>query len=274
MRRRATLKVIALIGLLVGIVPVRADETPADPKASVAAERMAVMAAHAGTIRTTSSEAGFPTRLQDKPLFRYDDETRGYVDGTVWRLGETGRPRAIVTTELHPNYLGGGPRVVYDAFSLNEQPFRAASGTFQWNPPDSAVEIQPLPRGPVPSASAPQRLTQIKDLSRRFTATQEIEETDRTLVQLRRLPREIDRYQSGAAENSDGALFLFVNGRNPGLVLLIETDGTNWQFGVGRLSAPSTLTLKLDDEVVWTQPRAGLGTSSSYTATNTPAKFP
>lgn len=236
--------------------------------------RMAVMAEHAGNFRFTAAEKDFPQRLQADPLFRYDDETRGYIDGTVWRLGATGRPRAIITTELHPNYLGGGPRVVYDALSLNPEPFAATSTKFVWKPTGPAVEMKPIPAGPVPAATAAQRMSQIKELSRRFTATQDIEETERVLAQLRRLPREIDRYQPTSNDKADGAIFLFVNGRNPGLVLLIETDGTNWSYGVGRLSQPSTLTMNLDDEPVWKQPFASLGSSNPYTAGNTPAVFP
>lgn len=236
--------------------------------------RMAVMAEHAANFRFKAAEKGFPERLQGDPLFRYDDETRGYIDGTVWRLGATGRPRAIITTELHPNYLGGGPRVVYDALSLNPERFAATSTKFVWNPTGPAVEMKPIPAGPAPAATAALRMSQIKELSRRFTATQDIEETERVLVQLRRLPREIDRYQPTSHDKADGAIFLFVNGRNPGLVLLVETDGTTWSYGVGRLSQPSTLTMKLDDEVVWQQPYANLGSNNPYTAGNTPAVFP
>jgi hypothetical protein len=254
--------------------PARADEPKDAAETPVAAERLEVMTAHAADIQFRAAVAGFPNRLEKKPLFRYDDETRGYIDGTVWRLGAKGRPLAIVTTELHPNYLGGGPRVVYDALSLSSNPFSANLGKYVWTPPGSAVEMKPLPKGPAPAATEALRLTQMKELSRRFTASQEIQETDRTLVQLRRLPREIDRYKPTEAEKADGALFLFSNGRNPGLILFIETDGTAWQYGCGRLSAPSTLTLLLDDLAVWSEPPSGLGSNSPYTATNQPAEFP
>ena len=250
------------------------EKGPELPPEEIKTARMAVMAEHAGNFRFKAAEKDFPERLQADPLFRYDDETRGYIDGTVWRLGATGRPRAIITTELHPNYRGGGPRVVYDALSINREPFAATSTKFIWNPTGPAVEMKPSPAGPAPAATAAQRMSQIKELSRRFTATQDIEETERVLVQLRRLPREIDRYQPTSHGKADGAIFLFVNGRNPGLVLLVETDGTSWSYGVGRLSQPSTLTMKLDDEVVWQQPYASLSSNKPYTAGNTPAEFP
>jgi len=81
------------------------------------------------------------------------------------------------------------------------------------------------------------------------------------------------RYQPTDEELSDGAAFLMVNGRNPGLILFVETDGNGWSYGVGRLSYPSTLTVKLDDEVVWTKP-PGSEPGNSYNAFNSSARFP
>src|SRR5262245_47618361 len=107
---------LVLLGLMVPTAPARADD-PADPN-NIAQERLAVMRSRAEAIVFSSTEASFPRRLESAPLFRYEDQTRGYVDGTVWRLGARGRPLAIITTELHPNYLGTGSRVVYDFLSL------------------------------------------------------------------------------------------------------------------------------------------------------------
>jgi hypothetical protein len=51
--------------------------------------------------KVSSSEAGFPEKFAEKPIFRYTDPARSYVAAAVWKLGDTGRPRAIITTELH-----------------------------------------------------------------------------------------------------------------------------------------------------------------------------
>jgi hypothetical protein len=94
-------------------------------------------------------------------------------------------------------------------------------------------------------------------------------------VHLRLLPREIDRYAPTADPLADGAIFLLVNGRNPALVLLVETDGTTWHWGVGRLTLPSNLELHLDEDKVWSQPRnPAYGFTSPYCATNVKAEFP
>jgi hypothetical protein len=77
-------------------------------------------------------------------------------------------------------------------------------------------------------------------------------------------------------ETSDGAIFLFANGRNPAVLVVVETGGKDWQYGIGRLSMPSTLEMKLDDVVVWSQPRfpQSPGRSEPYNSSNSPAKFP
>ena len=232
------------------------------------------------SIVISSSDPAIPKQMQPAPLFRYDDETRGYVDGTVWRLGEKGRPFAVITAELHPNYLGGGPCVVYDLLSLTGRPFTARSPDIPgWSPRAPAVVLKPLARAPEPSPVATKRLTQLKEQARRFSGTQEVQElrgVDKTFVHLRLLPREIDRYAPSPQELSDGAIFLFANGRNPALLLVVETDGKDWQYGIGRLSMPSTLEMRLDDTVVWSEPRipSSPGWTEPYNASNSPAVFP
>ncbi len=287
--KRSLAAVIAWLGMVAAgtladdNVP-KANSVKDEPKEAATAEkddvaerRMSVMKSRAESFRFSASDAEFPKQLQPMPLFRYEDQTRGYVDGTVWRLGEQGRPLAIITAELHPNYLNAGSVIVYDFLSLTERPFAAKSPDVTgWTPRGSAVTMQRIPDAPEPAKAAAARLGQIKQLARRFTATQEVREIDTSFVHLRMLPREIDRYSPDQTAESDGAIFLFVNGRNPAIVLLIETKGPEWHYGVGRLSAPSELTMRLDDAIVWKQPRAfeSLAWTNPYTASNSPATFP
>jgi hypothetical protein len=266
---------VALVCIAPVVAADESDETPA--QRDIAKQRLEVMTSRIEDIVISSRDPGIPKQMQMSPLFRYDDETRGYVDGTVWRLGEKGRPLAIITAELHPHYLNGGPRVVYDLLSLTDRPFTARSTDIPgWSPGRSAVTMLPLPKAPVPSPVAARRLTQLKEQARRFSGTQEVDEVERTFVHLRLMPREIDRYVPGSHELADGAIFLFANGRNPALLVLIESDGKEWQYGIGRLSMPSTLEMKLDGAVVWSQPRipSSPGWSEPYNASNSPAEFP
>jgi hypothetical protein len=238
---------------------------------SIEQERLKTMKSHVMDIRFYARREGFPERLQDQPLFRYDDLTRGYVDGTVWRLGESGRPQAIVTSELHPSYAGQ-PRIVCDYLSLSDAPFMAdvIAGT-TWMPKGSAVKMEPVPNGPPLAGNRALRLFQLKKMAERFTAHQTVEGQE---LELRLLPRHIDRYQPSDGDNSDAAIFLFVSGRNPGIVLLIEAVNGNWQYGVGRLSGPSTLSLSLDGNRVWQVEPSQYVWTASYTAANYPIVIP
>lgn len=256
------------VGLLLVSIARGDDPEPA----SLADRRLNLMQEWTRNLAFRSADDAFPAELESDPLFRYDDLTRGYVDGAVWRLGAEGRPSALVTTELHPDYLGGGPRIVYEFLSLTDVPFTAESNDVTgWRPSESGLSVGSLPDGPMPAATAERRLFQMKQVANRFAATQEVEGQQ---LRLRLLPRPIDRYAPSGGAQADAALFLFVSGRMPGVVLLLETDGEGWTYGVGRLSGPSTLTVSLDQEVVWlVEPDLG-GWSQPYVASNSSTVIP
>jgi hypothetical protein len=276
--RRTACWTVLLAALAAAAGTVRAHETaaPEPEKGDLARRRLEVMTSRIESLAVSSTDARVPKRLNSAPIFRYDDETRGYVDGTIWRLGEKGRPLAIVTAELHPQYLGGGPRIVYDFLSLTDRPFTARSlDVGGWTPGASAVAMKALEGAPPPAAKAAARLTQLKHEARRFSGTQVVRELDESSVELRLLPREIDRYSPAEHELADGAIFLLVNGRNPALLILLETDGEAWQYGIGRLSAPSKLEVRLDGALIWSEPRIeSFQWSQPYTASNSAAEFP
>ena len=240
---------------------------------SVAQRRLTLMQERVAGILVESGHSDIPDRLEPKPLFRYDDPTRGYVDGTIWRLGKRGRPYALVTAELHPSFFGR-PSIVYDLLSFTDRDFNAASTDVDWRPRESGMHEGDLGDGPQPAATDVLRLVQMKRIMQRFDATQEVEGER---IQLRRLPQPIDRYRpTNGDDRRDGAMFLFVNGRNPGIVLLLETDGDSWRYLAGRLSTPSTLTVSLDGSLVWRREPLPPITdwNAAYTGANARANIP
>lgn len=271
MRRKFTRTDFLIIQALFAFGCVYAANGDDSPESTVEQERLKTMKSHVMDIRFYAKGTDFPRQLQDQPLFRYDDLTRGYVDGTVWRLGESGRPKAIVTSELHPSY-GGQPRIVCDYLSLSEQPFLAdvITGT-TWMPKGSAAKMEAIPNGPPLNANKTLRLFQLKKMAERFSAHQTVEGQE---LELRLLPRHIDRYQPAESDDSDAAIFLFVSGRNPGIVLLIEAIDSTWHYGIGRLSGPSTLTVSLDGTPVWSVEPSQYVWTAPYTAANYPIVVP
>jgi hypothetical protein len=253
------------------LVPGGAFAQSEAPDDDLAEQRLEMMRQRALDIRFRAAADDFPHQLEAEPLFRYDDPTRGYLDGTVWRLGSSGRPLAVITTELAPRY-SGRPCVVYDYLSLSDVPFNATSDDVHgWSPPSSAVEFRELPGAPEPASTDNGRQRQLRQLADRFSGTQDVEGQ---VVRLRLLPRSIDRYTPNGNDRADGAIFVMANGRMPGVLLLIETDGVAWTYGVGRLSHPCILRVLLDEEVVWEQPEAVLQWNQPYTASSVPASIP
>ncbi len=92
------------------------------------------------------------------------------------------------------------------------------------------------------------RLLVMKSLMRRFTVS---EDHKGDSIVLRMLPRPIDRYADPDAGIVDGALFAFVYGTNPELIVALEFDGTNWRYATGRLSW-AAIDVRFDEEVVAT----------------------
>lgn len=268
LRTIACVAILSTIGNSCAILV--ADDDSSEQK-SFDAERLETMRAFVAQMEFTAQQRGFPRILEKQALFRYDDQARGYIDGTVWRLGEKGRPKAIVTAELHPKY-DGAQRIVCDYLSLSDEPFRAkVIQNLAWIPTESAVTFKPLSDAPALSPSKPQRLFQLKKMAERFVAQQFVEGQK---LELRLLPRPIDRYQPTENTESDAAVFLFVSGRNPGILLAIEATESEWKYGVGRLSGPSKLTIELDNQVVWKVDPANYSWNGSYTASNFPIVIP
>ncbi|HEX5443787.1 MAG TPA: hypothetical protein VFW87_08165, partial [Pirellulales bacterium] len=61
-------------------------------------------------VRSAQIESPAALRFRQHPLLRYNDQTRpgaggaqALLDATAWRLGEHGRPLAVVTLEVYPD---------------------------------------------------------------------------------------------------------------------------------------------------------------------------
>ena len=237
---------------------------------ALAKQRLAVMHERIAAFGVAGKKEGLPERFEAKPIFRYTDPARGIVSAAIWRLGTTGRPKALISTELYPMFYGQ-PRIVYEFLSLTDIPFKAASNDYHWQPTSSALTMKSFPKSSQPAAAATARLLQLKQLAKRFTAC-EIDAEKR--CELRLMPTPIERYSPGEADRADGAVFLLSFGINPEALLFIESDGTEWTYGFARLSGAASITAELDEAPAWEVGPSELGSSSNYTATNAPAKIP
>lgn len=213
------------------------------------------------------------------PLLRYSDPTRGMteqnvlVDATVWRLGEQGRPTALVTLEIYRTSAEAGI-LAYEFASLSESKLSLhgdARGKISWDATGSALTVRPLDGAPDPAKSPPARLTQMRQLARKF-AVQELVKGE--AIECRLMPAPIDRYQSPADEIVDGALFAFANGTNPELGLLLECSAKGWKYGLVRLSS-AEIGVKLDGrEVIRYEKIGDARLRGDYTSRIEPIELP
>src|SRR5262245_31187209 len=141
---------------------------------------------------------------------------------------------------------------------------RDRSGTV-WAPESAGVKFHDVPDGPAPAGTPELRLAQMKSLGARFTATLtgwKDDESDREVLRL--LPRPLYRYDIKAATEThpnlrDGALFAFVQGTDPEVLLLVEAvvagDRSRWQYAFARATS-GALEARLGEQLVWKVARA------------------
>jgi len=211
-------------------------------------------------------------RVED-PIYRYDDPTRATDDGTVWAWGRTGRPAALLT--LSTGRLSGTEKhCLCEWTSLSPAPLTVAGpGPHVWAPRAADLPIRPIPEAPLPAETAAARTRQLGELSRRFRAFEVFNPSDASgsnRFDLRFLPRPIHRYADPGAGLGDGAIYVFANGTNPEIILIIEArrDGGSppgWVHGFTR-TAGAELHATLDGGEVWTRPGSACPTGSTLTS--------
>ena len=171
--------------------------------------------------------------LVSTPVFRYSDERRNMLDGTLWRWGTTGRPVALMKVELYPT-AGRGTRWVHCLASLSDELIEVKLDprrTYRTTEP--GITMERISDGPEPAEVATRRLLQMKRLARQFNAT--IWNAEDNSDQMRLLPTPICRYSDPEAGLIDGAVFGFTMGTNPDVLLVIEAHASDespeWRFG-------------------------------------------
>jgi hypothetical protein len=117
---------------------------------------------------------------------------------------------------------------------------RVGTHASTWTPLTPGIELAALAGAPRPAESAARRLSQMRALSRDFSAST----TDRRgrRAELRMLPQPIYRYESTDPDVVDGALFVFVTSTDPEALLVIEarkpspTDDSVWEYALCRMT--------------------------------------
>ena len=223
------------------------------------------MQRRARAIKAAAIEQGkqVPVDILPEPLWRYDQP--GKQEGSLWACGRTGRPFALVGMEFNQG-LDGSVWGFYEFVSLSSGLVTAAGeGDWKWWPKKPAPEFKPLPDGPAPAEDVAGRLGQMKELLRRFTAS----ENPLPGKELALLEAPVHRYADPERGLLDGAVFVFANGTNPEVILLLElrradkASPPQWQYALARMSA-AELWVNLDGTEVWRRPVANPKPEDEY----------
>ena len=186
-----------------------------------------------------SDEPGAELKLQKTPLLKYTNPVRNVKQhGAIYLWTVEDRPGVIASfwsaVELsQPNLR----RLNFEWHSLSEEPVSADRfGERLWDATEPGLEWKRLSEVPPPAASRALRLLQMRRIASSFSAEIDTQESE-----LRLIPQPLFRYPSQADRTLDGAIFAYVMGTDPELLLLIESrsgeGGTEeWYSGFARFT--------------------------------------
>jgi hypothetical protein len=239
---------VILLVLIAMIYCVAQSLSADDGAEKVRQARLQEMRRRAEELKLEAGEVSIrPMKLHGEPLLRFDDPTRAFADGTLWAWVERGRPHALVSVERYEKVWA------YELISLTTEPLSLKTPLGQtWQPSEAPFTEKSLPEAKL-GASANARRQQARQLARDFEMAEYVGPDDSRTV-LRLIPRPIYEYADEKSGLLHGSMFVFANGTNPEVLLLVEAtksdDAGGWQFGCAPLST-ARLEAKLGDRVQW-----------------------
>lgn len=194
------------------------------------------------------------TALQRKPVMHWTNNERDSTSvGTLIFWIDGGVPVASIAT-----YTWAG-KMHHEFDQMSRQPVVVKQDDKTIWQPKEGVKFKPIPDAPAVESTRPARLRQMKQLSEQFSATMmgwRADKSDR--AELRRLPRELYRYEPEKSDVIDGAAFCFAVGNDPEVILLLEavkeSTQSTWNYAFVRQTTGELQGRHLD-QVVWSHPR-------------------
>jgi hypothetical protein len=268
---------------------------PAAKNVDDRAERLREMRDIASSFQAVTIDRGnrVPAAMAADPLYRWNDPTREFSDGTLWFWNSSGRPIGVVAIELYPQNKAFGTVWALEFTSLATRPIEVeggkhfdrtytdlypprADGRLRWAPPNGETEFREIAGSAVPAATDAERLRQMREIIKRFSARELFNSQE---YSLRLIPHPIDRYADSAWGLIDGAIFLYANGTNPELLLMLEARSgperpATWTYA-GAPLARAVVTLRLDRQDVWSHKSEEVPTpQDTYFLARKPRKRP
>jgi hypothetical protein len=189
--------------------------------------------------------------LKSDPVLRWSNPAVGSIHGGVFIWTDDGRPAAVASIFkwFHPR-----TEMAFEVHSLSTDRLVGILATKEvWKSSKPGVDYKLVPDAPTPAGSASARLVQMRTMSNNFVA----EKTDRdddSKQRMRLLTQPVYRYSSKSAGVRDGAMFAFVQGTDPEVLLLLEAQesksGAIWKFALARMNS-TAFQVTYKDELAW-----------------------
>lgn len=229
------------------MLPCRADESATEARASEA-HRITLDAAARYEFEVATEP---PRKLEfhPTPILRWSNPVVGEVYGNVFLWTLNGRPGVVGSIFQWLSPLTHGS---HEFQSLTLHPLDGKrDGVHVWTSPRGGIELQPVPDKSLVPDSPTVRLRQMRSMSRRF----HLRSTDRAAVsrELRLLAQPLYRYGSSGTDILDGCLFVFVQGTDPEVFLMIEArmigENWEWRYAMARMNSIQFVADYQDREV-------------------------
>jgi hypothetical protein len=164
------------------------------------------------------AESDHRTALPHMTVLRWANNARGSANGATLIWIHKGRPEVVCC--IYP-WAG---RLEHGFGSLSSGKVRATKlGQAVWQPAEPGVTFKEIPGAPTVAKLPNLRKRQMAQLARQFTGTMtgwKHDDSDRE--ELRLLTTPLYRYESENSQIVDGALYAFVQGTDPEILLLLE----------------------------------------------------
>jgi hypothetical protein len=182
-----------------------------------------------------------PAVLREQPILRWSNPERGQVYGNVFLWTNRGRP--VVVGSLF-KWFSPFKHMSHEFHSLSVGEIAAKNELREvWRSAQPGVVFAAVPDAPAVATTPAGRQTQMRQLARQFTAR--TIDREGLKLELRQLTQPVYRYEldKNSADLLDGALFVFVQGTDPDVWLLLEAfksadqSAPQWQFAVARMNS-------------------------------------
>ncbi|MCO8120997.1 hypothetical protein NHH03_04545 [Stieleria sp. TO1_6] len=176
--------------------------------------------------------------FHSKSLLHWSNPVIGVIYGNVFVWTKDGRPEVIGSLlqwyEPHQH-------ATHEFHSLSATRVEGShDGQLVWETTEPGIQWKPIPQAPIVHESPLVRLRQMRSIARQLKVTSTNKNGD--AFNLRLLSQPLFRYGSDESNILDGALFSFVQGTDPEVIVLIETrkddSGTlHWTIAMARMAA-------------------------------------